>query len=207
MRSLVMVPIGRPVPSAALGAYWSDVRDHHPDTIERLESLARLATIAIENARLTQARNREVAIGNAQKRILELAVEEAPLNVTLDAIVREVDGLSVSGFMGSILLLDEAWKRLEHCAGPGLPCAYKGAVNGIAVAPSAVTAVADISNDPSWPNCGTWPWNRGCKPAVRSLSVRRRPLCSARSCCITANAASHCRPTSKSSISRCIPSG
>ncbi|WP_416637415.1 PAS domain-containing protein [Pseudomonas sp. OHS18] len=107
VRSLVMVPIGRPVPSAALGAYWSDVRDHHPDTIRRLESLARLATIAIENARLTQARNREVAIGAAQKRILELAVEETPLNVTLDAIVGEVDGLSVSGFMGSILLLNE----------------------------------------------------------------------------------------------------
>ncbi|RMM88610.1 Two-component sensor histidine kinase, partial [Pseudomonas savastanoi pv. glycinea] len=62
VRSLVMVPIGRPVPFSALGAYWSDVRDHDPDTIKLLESLARLATIAIENARLTQARNRGAAL-------------------------------------------------------------------------------------------------------------------------------------------------
>lgn len=175
VRSLVMVPIGRPVPSAALGAYWSDVRDHHPDTIRRLESLARLATIAIENARLTQARNREVAIGAAQKRILELAVEETPLNVTLDAIVGEVDGLSVSGFMGSILLLNEGGELLEHCAGPSLPSAYKDAVKGFAIAPSAVTALADISNDPSWADLRKLALERGlhvcCSMPIRSAQA------------------------------------
>mgnify|MGYP001952205579 CR=1 FL=1 len=175
VRSLVMVPIGRPVPSAALGAYWSDVRDHHPDTIKRLESLARLATIAIENARLTQARNREAAIGAAQKRILELAVEETPLNITLDAIVGEVDGLSVSGFMGSILLLNEGGELLEHCAGPSLPSTYKDAVKGIAIAPSAVTALADISNDPSWADLRKLAQERGlhvsCSIPIRSAQA------------------------------------
>ena len=150
VRSLVMVPIGRPVAIAALGAYWSDVRDHGADTIKRLEALAQLATIAIENARLTQARNREVAIGAAQKRILELAVEETALNVTLDAIVREVDGLSMSGLRGGILLISEGGGHLEHCAGPGLPRAYKEASQGIAIDPGAVTALADITHDPSW---------------------------------------------------------
>jgi signal transduction histidine kinase len=52
VRSLLMAPIGRPRAKAALGAYWSDVREHDPDTVRRLESLARLAAIAIENARL-----------------------------------------------------------------------------------------------------------------------------------------------------------
>ena len=101
VRSLVIVPIGRPVAVAALGAYWAQVRSHGPDTIKRLESLA---TIAIENARLTQARNRAAALGAAQNRILERAVAQTPLDVTLDEIVREVEGLSTSGFLGSILL-------------------------------------------------------------------------------------------------------
>ncbi|WBO21044.1 hybrid sensor histidine kinase/response regulator [Sphingomonas abietis] len=52
VRSLLMAPIGRPQAVAALGAYWSDVRLHDVETIRRLESLARLAAIAIENARL-----------------------------------------------------------------------------------------------------------------------------------------------------------
>jgi PAS domain S-box-containing protein len=161
VRSLVMVPIGRPVPVAALGAYWSDVRTHDDDTIKRLESLARLATIAIENARLTQARNRAAALGAAQNRILALAVEETALNVTLDAIVREVEVLSTSRFLGSILLLHEEGRRLQHVAGPSLPCAYHEAVKGIIVdpcvgssgtvtLPNAPMLVSDISNDPLW---------------------------------------------------------
>ncbi len=52
VRSLVMVPIGMPEPVAALGAYWSDVREHDPRVVAKLEALARLATLAIENAKL-----------------------------------------------------------------------------------------------------------------------------------------------------------
>ncbi len=121
VRSLVMVPIGRPAAVAALGAYWSEV--HTPDnaTIQRLESLARLATIAIENARLTQARNRAAEQRAAQNRILEVAVEEHALNVALDAMVREVEVLSPSGFVGAIVLFDEEGAHVQHCAAPSLP--------------------------------------------------------------------------------------
>lgn len=56
VRSLLMAPIGRPHAIAALGAYWSDVREHDGETIRRLEGLARLATIAMENARLLRER-------------------------------------------------------------------------------------------------------------------------------------------------------
>lgn len=52
VRSLLMAPIGRPTAVAALGAYWSDVRPHVPETVRRLESLARLAAISLDNARL-----------------------------------------------------------------------------------------------------------------------------------------------------------
>lgn len=61
VRSLIMAPIGRSEPVAALGAYWSDAADHGADAVKRLESLARLASIAIENARLIEARDRAVA--------------------------------------------------------------------------------------------------------------------------------------------------
>lgn len=52
VRSLAMAPIGTPEAIAAIGAYWSDVRDHDDATVARLEALARSAAIAIENARL-----------------------------------------------------------------------------------------------------------------------------------------------------------
>lgn len=67
VRSMLMAPIGRPRAVAALGAYWSDARDHDQETIRRLESLCRLAAIAIENARLLRqaeqnSRQRELMV-------------------------------------------------------------------------------------------------------------------------------------------------
>lgn len=161
VRSLVMAPIGRPAPVAALGAYWSQVRTHDGDTIKRLESLALLATIAIENARLTQARNRAAALGDAQNRILALAVEDTSLDVALDAILREVEAQSPSRFLGSILLLNEQGSHLQHRAGPSSPRAYVNAVENSVVCarldcvrgdttrdPLAVES--DIATDPHW---------------------------------------------------------
>lgn len=130
VRSLIMVPIGRPVAVAALGAYWSEVRTHDQNTIKRLQSLASLATISIENARLTEARHRASALGDAQNRILKLSVEDTPLDVALDAIVREVEALSASRFLGSILLLNSEHQGLRH-AGPSLPDAFNDAVKNM----------------------------------------------------------------------------
>lgn len=161
VRSLVMVPIGTPKPVAALGAYWSEVIDQDGATIERLEALARLATIAVENARLSVARDRALALSAAQNRILELAVEDAPLGDNLTAIVREVEALSSTGMLGSILLLDEHGRRLRHGAGPSLPSEYNAAIDGIEIGPSVGSCgtaaftgeavfVSDISSDPLW---------------------------------------------------------
>lgn len=172
VRSLVMVPIGGPVPVAALGAYWSEVGDHGGDTIKRLESLARVATIAIENARLIQARNRAIAIGAAQTRILELAVEQASLAVTLDAIVREVEALSSARFLGSIMLFDEEGQHLELWAGPSLPGAYnKGAreitlqthtdARAAAALFDARTNLPEVSSGPLWAQLQTQAENQG----------------------------------------------
>jgi PAS domain S-box-containing protein len=113
-------------------------------------------------ARYRQYEARDAAaLSAAQNRILELGVEEAPLQVALEAIVREVEGLSRTGVVGSILLLDEDGRHLRHGAGPSLPAAYNKAIDGIAVGPSVGSCgtavfrrepvfVADIATDPRW---------------------------------------------------------
>ena len=60
VRSLAVAPIGRPEATAALGAYWSAVAAPDAESVARLENLARLAAIAVENARLLDL-NREDA--------------------------------------------------------------------------------------------------------------------------------------------------
>lgn len=120
---------------------------------------------ALRSSLKARARQYEIrdaaALGAVQNRILELAVKEAPLSTTLDAIVREVEGLSDSGVLGSILLLDDDGQHLRHGAGPSLPTAYNEAVDGISVGPSVGSSgtavyrnepvfVADIASDPLW---------------------------------------------------------
>ena len=48
MRSVVMTPIGAPVPVAALGAYWCAWVEPGADTVQRLQALADLATAALD---------------------------------------------------------------------------------------------------------------------------------------------------------------
>lgn len=120
---------------------------------------------AIRSAMKARARQYEArhasALSAAQNRVLELAVREAPLKSTLSAIVHEVEALSASGAMGSILLLDEDGSHLRHAAGPSLPAAYNEAIDGMAIGPAANSCgtsvyrrepvfAADIASDPLW---------------------------------------------------------
>ncbi|WP_241127974.1 GAF domain-containing hybrid sensor histidine kinase/response regulator [Novosphingobium terrae] len=182
VRSLVMAPIGKPEPVAALGAYWSNVMSHDAETIERVEGLARLATIAIENARLAEARDHAAALSAAQARILELAVQDGPLQATLEAIVRAVESLSDSGVMASILLLDEDGVHLRHGAGPSLPAAYNALIDGIVIGPTVGSCgsaifrqepvfVADIASDPLWTDYRDLAMGHGLR-ACWSLPIR-----------------------------------
>lgn len=52
VRSMLMVPIGRKEPVAAVGAYWSIAGQPSQNEIALLEALARAASIALENGRL-----------------------------------------------------------------------------------------------------------------------------------------------------------
>lgn len=161
VRSLVIAPIGKPEPVAALGAYWSEAGPVSGPTIERLEGLATLATVAIENVRLIDARDRAAALAAAQSDILARVVRNEPMATTLDAIIQTVERLSTSGVLGSVLLLSEDGRTLRHGAAPNLPTAYNEAIDGIAVGPSVGSCgsaihcgkpvhVSDIASDPLW---------------------------------------------------------
>nr|WP_083276689.1 PAS domain S-box protein [Sphingobium phenoxybenzoativorans] len=165
---------------------WSDIPfvvlangSRTPRTVAATERLAELSNVVLLErplhaeallgairsslkARARQFETRDVGrLGAAQNRILALAVEAAPLPATLEAIVREVEELSTSSVIGSILLLDEDGRRLHHGAGPSLPAAYNEEIDGIEIGPSVGSCgtavyrkepvfVADIATDPLW---------------------------------------------------------
>jgi PAS domain S-box-containing protein len=104
---------------------------------------------------------RAEALRIVHNEVLELAIEDQPLEQTLESLVRIVERHSNSGVIASILLLDAEGRRLRHGAAPSLPDAYNQAINGLEIGPdvgSCGTAaftgervfVSDISNDPKW---------------------------------------------------------
>lgn len=97
----------------------------------------------------------------SQNRILEAVVNDAPLNLTLDAIVQEVEALSRSGGIASISLLDDDLQILRHGVAPSLPKAFLKVVDGTEIGTNANSCCAavqrnapvyssDIASDPLW---------------------------------------------------------
>jgi GAF domain-containing protein len=94
-------------------------------------------------------------------RVLELTMNDSPLEVTLGELIGIVESTSRTGVLGSILLLDEDGRHLRHGAAPSLPDAYCAVIDGSEIGPkvgscgtAAYTAVpvfvGDIANDPLW---------------------------------------------------------
>lgn len=54
VKSLAMAPVGGPEPLASIGAYWGTKRRPTDDEVHALETMARAASIALENVRLRQ---------------------------------------------------------------------------------------------------------------------------------------------------------
>lgn len=69
VKSLAMAPIGLPNPIAAIGAYWSEQRRPTDDEVYALETMARAASVALENVRL----RRELTTALADARAAETA--------------------------------------------------------------------------------------------------------------------------------------
>ena len=116
--------------------------------------------VFVQGHNVTEDRRNE-ALREAHNRVLELAIGDSPLEVTLTALLGIVESTSRTGVLGSILLLDADGKHLRHGAAPSLPATYMQAIDGAeigACAGSCGTAaylgaavyVSDIANDPLW---------------------------------------------------------
>jgi len=52
VKSLAMAPVGLPEPIAAIGAYWAEQRRPTDDEVRALETMARAASVALQNVKL-----------------------------------------------------------------------------------------------------------------------------------------------------------
>lgn len=96
-----------------------------------------------------------------QHKLLELTLQERPLKLVLDELMRAVQTFIGEGSPCSILLTDRAGVKLFHGAAIGLDDAYINAIDGLEIGPAAGScgtaayrrspvAVADIAEDSLW---------------------------------------------------------
>ncbi len=138
-------------------------------TIKHLHSIAH--PVIGESGKITEIvgtlmdvteRVRVEALRDGESRILEMIARDAPLEETLDKLVRVMEA-QFAGLLCSVLLLDEDGQHVRHGAGPSLPKAYTDAINGLCIGPKAGSCgtamyrrepvvVTDILKDPLWDN-------------------------------------------------------
>jgi C4-dicarboxylate-specific signal transduction histidine kinase len=108
---------------------------------------------------ITQSKRVE-ALRDGENRILEMIARDAPLQDTLENLVRVVEA-QFAGLLCSVLLLDEDGQHVRHGAAPSLPKPYTDAIDGMCIGPSAGSCgtamyrrepvvVTDILQDPLW---------------------------------------------------------
>jgi PAS domain S-box-containing protein len=105
-------------------------------------------------------RKRTEAVRDGESRILEMIARDAPLEESLEKLVRVVEA-QFAGLLCSILLLDEDGQHVRHGAAPSLPEPYVKAIDGLCIGPKAGSCgtamyrrepvvVTDILQDPLW---------------------------------------------------------
>ncbi len=105
-------------------------------------------------------RKRAEALRDGESRILEMIARDAPVEETLDKLVRVVEA-QFPGLLCSVLLLDDDGQHVRHGAAPSLPKAYIKAIDGLCIGPRAGSCgtamyrrepvvVIDILQDPLW---------------------------------------------------------
>jgi PAS domain S-box-containing protein len=105
-------------------------------------------------------RKRAEALRDGESRILEMIARDAPLEETLEKLVRVVEA-QFAGLLCSVLLLDEDGQHTRHGAAPSLPAPYAKAIDGLCIGPKAGSCgtamyrrepvvVTDILQDPLW---------------------------------------------------------
>ena len=96
----------------------------------------------------------------AQNRVLELIARGAPLNRSLDVLLRELEA-RCPGMLCSILLLDPDGVHVRHGAAPSLPESFIRAVDGQSIGPHAGS-------------CGTATARPSCSSNSRAARRRAR---------------------------------
>lgn len=105
-------------------------------------------------------RKRAEAVRDGESRILEMIARDAPLEESLEQLVRVVEA-QFANLLCSILLLDEDGQHVRHGAAPSLPESYVKAIDGLCIGPKAGSCgtamyrrepvvVTDILQDPLW---------------------------------------------------------
>lgn len=101
------------------------------------------------------------ALQAAQKRVLGLTAENAPLTEALETLVRTIEAQSQSTILGSIALLDSDGRHLHFGVGPNVPEDVKQVIEGLAIGPGSASCgtaayarkpvyVSDMATDPLW---------------------------------------------------------
>jgi len=105
-------------------------------------------------------RKRAETVRDGESRILEMIARDAPLEESLEQLVRVVEA-QFANLLCSILLLDEDGQHVRHGAAPNLPKPYVKAIDGLCIGPKAGSCgtamyrrepvvVTDILQDPLW---------------------------------------------------------
>jgi len=105
-------------------------------------------------------RKRAETVRDGESRILEMIARDAPLEESLEQLVRVVEA-QFANLLCSILLLDEDGQHVRHGAAPSLPKPYVKAIDGLCIGPMAGSCgtamyrrepvvVTDILQDPLW---------------------------------------------------------
>jgi PAS domain S-box-containing protein len=117
-------------------------------------------TSLIGTCRDVTSQTRERAIREGEHRALEMIASGKPLCDTLTQLVLLIEE-HAPPVTGSILLLDESGSRVHHGAGPHLPEAFRVAIDGASIGPTAGSCgaaaflrravfVEDIEQSPAW---------------------------------------------------------
>ena len=105
-------------------------------------------------------RKRGEALRDGERGVLEMIARDAPLEETLEKLVRVVEA-QFAGLLCSVLLLDEDGQHVRRGAAPTLPKPYNDAIDGLCIGPKAGSCgtamyrrepvvVTDILEDPLW---------------------------------------------------------
>jgi two-component sensor histidine kinase len=160
VKSLVMTPVGRDDPVAAIGAYWATERDPTDAEINALKALARATGTAFENVRLVSSlteslerrdfliRELDHRVKNMLASVQAIARQTLKTAPTQQAFVESFNGRLMALSRSHVLLTKENWKKaalgdvVTDAMAPFKEIAGRISVSGPPMALGPVQAVA-----------------------------------------------------------------